>query len=209
VSTSSSDGRAPVSPKISSLNELGFPDQLFRESNEPPATSGSTSCSESPTLSVSRSQISSFRRAHQRWTMTNSLAVPRPTTTISLMPKRSSTPSTKPPDAQSSDSAEPEGRLWRVKFHREPAKIVAKYDPMDPTFRPTLGELVDALSSDPKQFEKKRGKLARCRAADLTFADGVAWRAVFELDESTRTVRVLALGTHDDAYTDAVRRSST
>jgi hypothetical protein len=67
--------------------------------------------------------------------------------------------------------------------------------------------LSDQLASNPKQFPKKSGKLATMRAAEIRFADGVVWRAVFELSESERVVRVLALGPHDEAYEAAQRRS--
>jgi hypothetical protein len=43
------------------------------------------------------------------------------------------------------------------------------------------------------------------RAASLTFR-GTAWRAVFTLDENARIVMVWALGPHDRAYEEAVRR---
>jgi hypothetical protein len=115
-------------------------------------------------------------------------------------------PSTKPPGRRSSDTAAQDGHRWRVSFHREPAKIVAAYDRNDRIFRPTLRELIDALATNPKQFEKKRGPLRDCRAVDVTFRDGIVWRAVFVLDESARCVRVLALGPHDAAYADVIRR---
>lgn len=100
----------------------------------------------------------------------------------------------------------PADRRWHVKFHREPAKVVALYDPMDSVFRPTVGAIIEALATDPKQFKKKHGKLDGCRAADATFRDGVVWRAVFEIDEATRTVRVLAFGPHEQL---ARRNSNT
>jgi hypothetical protein len=138
--------------------------------------------------------------------MTNSLVVPLPAMMSSSTPKRSSTRLTKPPDDRSSVTAARDGRGWRVRFHREPAKLVAKYDRDDPAFRPTLGELVKALATNPKQFEKKRGKLKDCRAVEMVFTDRVAWRAVFVIDEVARSVKVLALGPHDVAYADAIRR---
>jgi mRNA-degrading endonuclease RelE of RelBE toxin-antitoxin system len=75
------------------------------------------------------------------------------------------------------------------------------------SFRPTIGELIDALEADPKQFPKKHGKPKGCRAAPVVYADGIVWRAVYELNERKRTVRVLALGPHDEAYEDAGNRS--
>jgi hypothetical protein len=122
------------------------------------------------------------------------------------MPTHFSMPSMKPPHRRSSGTAGPGGRGWRVRFHREPAKIIAGHDQDDATFRPTLRELVHALSTNPKQFAKKHGKLAECRAVNMTFAGTVAWRAVFVIDEPTRLVNVLALGPHDTAYADAIRR---
>jgi hypothetical protein len=73
-------------------------------------------------------------------------------------------------------------------------------------FRPTIGQLIDALKSNPKQFPKKNGPLKDARAADLRFAEGVVWRAVFTVDESGRTVKVLSLSRHDVAYNEATRR---
>jgi hypothetical protein len=75
----------------------------------------------------------------------------------------------------------------------------------DPAFRPTLAALVAALKIDPKRFPKKHGRLKAVRAASLTFR-GAAWRAVFTLDEDARIVMVWALGPHDRAYEEAVRR---
>lgn len=108
--------------------------------------------------------------------------------------------------ARSSATPAPGVRLWRVKFHREVAKLIAKHG-NDNDVRPALGELWRALESDPKQFAKKRGALRGARAADITYADGVAWRAVFTLDEAERVVKVLALDPHDVAHEAAARRT--
>jgi len=105
-----------------------------------------------------------------------------------------------------SDTPEPDGRPYHVSFHREVAKIVAQHGVDSELFRPTIGELITALENHPKKFEKKRGKLKDTRAAEVQFSDGVAWRAVFLIDEDRRAVRVLALGPHDAAYADAQRR---
>jgi mRNA-degrading endonuclease RelE of RelBE toxin-antitoxin system len=69
-----------------------------------------------------------------------------------------------------------------------------------------LRELTEELQTNPKQFPKKQGKLKNRRAADLRFGDGVAWRAVFEIDEAARVVYVTALEKHDEAYRSAKRR---
>jgi hypothetical protein len=203
---SSSDEPAPASRKSNSLSEPEFLAQPSPESNAAPEPSESTSFSELPTPSESPSRVSSFRRAQEQWTTINSRFVPPPAITNSSTQRPFSTPSTKPPGRRSSDTAAQDGRRWRVRFHREPAKIVAAYDGHDPAFRPTLRELIDALATNPKQFEKKRGKLKDCRAVDVTFRDGVVWRAVFVVDESARDVKVLAFGPHDGAYADAMRR---
>ncbi len=63
------------------------------------------------------------------------------------------------------------------------------------------------LRRDPKVFPKKSGPLRAARAAKLRFR-GTAWRAVFTLDEATRTVTILSLGPHDRAYAEAERRLS-
>jgi len=69
-----------------------------------------------------------------------------------------------------------------------------------------MRQIVLELSTNPKQFPKKAGGLSALRAVPLRLATGVAWRAVFEVDEAAREVRVLALGPHDRAYLDAARR---
>jgi mRNA-degrading endonuclease RelE of RelBE toxin-antitoxin system len=83
---------------------------------------------------------------------------------------------------------------------------LAKFGLANPTFRPTLAHLVAELKRDPKQFPKKSGKLANARAASLRYRGRESWRAVFRLDEANRTVFVMSLGPHDDAYADAERR---
>ena len=81
-----------------------------------------------------------------------------------------------------------------------------KFGAESAVFRPTLAELKASREVDPKQYPKKRGKLKDARAAALTFRGGVAWRAVFTISDQTRTVRVIALEPHDDAYRNAKRR---
>jgi hypothetical protein len=66
--------------------------------------------------------------------------------------------------------------------------------------------LFEKLRENPKQYPKKQGRLGGVRAADVTFADGVVWRAVFAIDEAARRVTVAALAPHDRAYKDAERR---
>jgi hypothetical protein len=112
----------------------------------------------------------------------------------------------KPPD-DSNATAGPGDRPWRVSFHREVAKTIAKHGGEDsPAFTPTIGELRSALESDPKQFPKKAGKLKDARAAHIRFAAGVEWVAAYTIDQAKREVRVLSLGPHDRAYTDAAKR---
>ncbi|HEX3671229.1 MAG TPA: hypothetical protein VHT92_05935 [Candidatus Cybelea sp.] len=64
---------------------------------------------------------------------------------------------------------------------------------------------MEALEENPKQFQKKKGRLRNARAADLAF-QGVTHRAVFTLDEKAREVFVLALDPHDVAYQAATKR---
>lgn len=85
-------------------------------------------------------------------------------------------------------------------------RIIAQETRNKPTFQPSLLELERHLKTNPKQFPKKQGKLSKCRAASLVRYDGVAWRMVFTLDEKERIVYVLALGTHDKAYSAAEKR---
>ena len=122
---------------------------------------------------------------------------------ISSTPTPSSTRSRKPTKF---DTAVPAGQNpWTVELHREVAKDVARYGLRDIRFTPSLRELIDALAANPKQFEKKKGKLKAARAADLQFKN-VTFRAVFILDEAARTVSILSLDPHDEAYRNAKRR---
>jgi mRNA-degrading endonuclease RelE of RelBE toxin-antitoxin system len=73
-------------------------------------------------------------------------------------------------------------------------------------FRPPIGALVDELERDPKRNPKKSGRLSAARAASLRFADGIAWRLVYTIDEQNRVVTIAGLGPHDVAYADAIRR---
>jgi len=150
---------------------------------------------------------------------TNSLAVPRLPPTSSAMFAIFSGHSTKttklprqtqeaPPRAlRCADTATPGvARRWSVEAHREVRKLIALYGLEADIFRPSLAELLAALEANPKQFPMKRGKLKNARAADVTFRNGVVWRAVFTLDEPSRVVRLLALGPHDTAYSESERR---
>lgn len=200
------DGRVAVSPSPSLPNEPAFHALPFHASSADPATSESTWFNASPMRSTFPSPNCSSRR-RMNSSMTTSWCVAQLRRRISLStPTRSSMRSTKPPDDRSGGTAEPGGREWRVRFHPKVAKLIARYDADDPSFRPTLGALRNALATNPKQFEKKSGKLRPCRAAALSFADGVSWRAVFKLDEPARVVNVLSLAPHDAAYAEAVRR---
>jgi mRNA-degrading endonuclease RelE of RelBE toxin-antitoxin system len=106
------------------------------------------------------------------------------------------------------DTVAPDGQdPWDVELHREVGKDVAGYGLCDPSFSPTLGELISALEANPKQFPKKKGKLNGARAADLGFK-GVTFRAVFVLEERSRTVFILSLDKHDVAYRNAVTRGA-
>jgi hypothetical protein len=120
------------------------------------------------------------------------------------MPGISLLPWTKRPNQN--DTAERDVPEWIVSFHPEVLKLIAKHGLDSPLFRPTLGQLISRLERDPKRFAKKQGRLRRARAADIRFADGAVWRAVFVLDESTRRVFVCALAPHDVAYNEAERR---
>jgi hypothetical protein len=102
----------------------------------------------------------------------------------------------------------PGGLRYRVSLHREVAKTIASRGGAgSEEFRPRLSELFEQLATDPKRFSKKAGLLQNVRAARLILQPGVAWRAVFTIDDSQMLVRVIALGPHDDAYRDATRRA--
>jgi mRNA-degrading endonuclease RelE of RelBE toxin-antitoxin system len=76
----------------------------------------------------------------------------------------------------------------------------------NPDFKPTFIILLCELKRDPKQFPKKTGPLKGARAAPVRYRGREAWRAVYRLDDRTRTVFVLSLATHDEAYEVATRR---
>jgi len=96
---------------------------------------------------------------------------------------------------------------WLVRYHRRVDRAINEGGGIDSDrFQPRLRQIVRALATDPKQFPKKAGEISALRSVSLRFDTGVAWRAVFEVDEATREVRVLALGPHDRAYLDAARR---
>jgi hypothetical protein len=174
--------------------------------------SASTPFNASRPPSASRSLISSFRQAQRLWTTLNSLAVPPLLTTTSAMPGSFSKRSTKRTKDEGEDPHRSSGihapadRRWHVRPHREVEKRIAQYASDADVFRPSIGELIDALETNPKQFPKKHGTLRDARATELKFADGVTWRAVFRLDEDTRTVFWLSLDPHDLAYKNARNR---
>jgi len=169
--------------------------------------SGWRSFSESPMPSASLSPIFSFRQAMIAWTNASSPLVSTAETKILSTREPSSTPSTRQEGGQSSGTAAPADRPWTVKLHTKVARTIAAYGGENSTkFRPLIAELIDALEVNPKQFPKKQGQLKQTRSADVSFADGVIWRLVFVLDETSRTVKVVALGPHDAAYADARRR---
>ena len=140
-----------------------------------------------------------------------SLAVPPIRAKTSSTRTRSSKPSTKPegPPAKKSDATAGAGdRPWRVRLHPKVAKQIATYSggAASPLFRPTIGSIIEALKTDPKQYGKKKGPLKDARAADLRYNDGVTYRAVFTINEAEHVVDVLALDPHDKAYQVATNR---
>lgn len=187
--------QASAVPPFRASNALLVRTSVSMSSSDLPARSGRpcTPCSLPPEQSISRMMMSSSD-------------APKRQTTTSSTPTPSSTPSTKRPD-DSNATAGPGGRPWSVSFHREVSKTIAKHGGEDsPAFVPTVRELKAALASDPKQYPKKAGPLRETRATHVRFADGVEWVAVFTIDEASRAVRVISLGPHDRAYTDAQKR---
>ena len=209
---SSSGGRAPDSPSNSLPSEPESRAQPSPASSEASGTSASTPSNVSRTHSASLSPTSSFRRAQRALTTQNSLVVPVPPTTTSAMPGNFSKRSTKRTKVEgvdphrSSATPAPADRRWHVRPHREVEKRIAQFASDVHIFRPSIGELIDALETNPKQFPKKHGPLHDARAAEPKFADGVTWRAVFRLDEETRSVFWLSLDPHDAAYKSASNR---
>lgn len=194
-------------PKILSQNDPEFLDQPSRESNEAsPTTSESTWSNDLPTDSVSPFLNSSFSKAQKLWTTLNSLGVPQTMTTHLLIPTLSLLPSMKQPEHQSNDTPLLGVQPWVVTFHPKVAKEITRPGLSDSAFRPTIGDLLERLKNDPKQFAKKNGDLSSARAAEAAFNDGVVWRGGFTLDEKRRTVKIISFGPHDRAYAQAKRR---
>lgn len=96
--------------------------------------------------------------------------------------------------------------MWQVEFQPSVARRVAKLGIANPDFNPTIAEVLLELERDPKQFEKKSGKLAKMRAVELRYRNAV-WRLVFTLDEKECVVICIALDKHDEAYRSAERRA--
>lgn len=204
---SSRDGREPAFPKNNLRNERESLAPPFPESNAAPLTPESKSCSGSPMPSASPFPSSSFHLAMIAWTTARSPRVSIREMMSSSTRGPSSPRSTRLQDERSNDTAELAGHLWTVKLHPKVAKTIAAHGGEDSgKFRPTIGALISALENNPKQFTKKHGQLRDARAAEITFAKGAVWRAVFVVDAATRIVKVLALGPHDEAYIDAKRR---
>ena len=99
---------------------------------------------------------------------------------------------------------EPADRAWRVKLARAAQRVVTRFGYDDPDFSPSLKDVLEALEHDPKQFEKKAGKLAGIRAAPLRYRNA-PWRIPFILDEREHAVLVLTIDKHDAAYRAASR----
>jgi hypothetical protein len=210
VSTSFSSVREPDFLKESSRSEPASLVQPFPELSAPPPMSASASCNESPMRLVSPLLDSSTQRstnASMTSTTPNSPGASLMDPRISSRRTRFLPQSMRPPDDRVNDTVAPADRQWIVKFHREPQKRVTEFGGEESDkFRPTIGSIIGALKSNPKQFPKKHGQLKDIRAAGTTFADGVTWKVVFVLDEGSRSVTVLALAPHDIAYAEAKRR---
>lgn len=199
---SSSNEPSEDSRRATSQRVRASLDKQFPRSSPATETSPLASSKKSRPSSVAVSKISSslvpFGSMTPSWRAAQQRRRPRSSTPIS-----SSTQSTK---QTKYGTALPVGQKpWRVVLHRDVAKDVAHYGLGNRRFTPTLRELVDALSANPKQFPKKKGKLKDARSADLT-CENVVFRAVFVLDEAARRVLVLSLDPHDRAYTYATRR---
>src|SRR5580658_1475727 len=207
ATTCSSNVPAHASHRRSSHSARASLALRSRGSKTAPATSasGHSIGSQPQSAFPSRASLSRVGSTPDRWTTTSSSVAstnPIPsssTPTISLLPSPM-------PNGTGCGTATPEGPPWRVPWARKPEKVARRYGLHSAIFRPTLGQLVRLLEIEPKRFPKKRGRLRDARAAELLFADGIAWRAVFTVSESTRTVRILAVGPHDRAYEEAERR---
>jgi hypothetical protein len=207
VSTLSRQGRGAAYRKVNWRNGPACPDQRSPEWSAPPATSALKPSSESQMLSALRFRHSSCRSTKKSLTIGRSPHGSIAETMSSLTQPPFSALSTKRRGAKSNDIVEPGAQDWSVKLHAKVIKTIAAHGGLQSgAFRPDIGDLIDHIRQNPKQFPKKQGALRDLRAADVIFADGMVWRAVYTLDEATRTVRVVALGPHDAAYRDAERR---
>ena len=199
---SSSSERNTGFPKSILLSEQASHDRPSQKSNPDMGMSPSKPSRGLPPF-LGAASTSSSSLAVSEWMMMSSCGAQARRGPNSSTPKSFSTPSTK---RTKYDTAVPAGQKpWIVKLHRQVGKEVAGYGLADRRFSPSLRELIDALSANPKQFPRKKGKLKDARAAGLKF-EKVTFRAVFTLDEAARLVLVLSLDPHDVAYDRATRR---
>jgi hypothetical protein len=199
---SSSSEPNTESPKPTLLTEPVSHDRPSPKSNPVKATSPSKFSKKSPPFSVAES-TSSLSLVVCELMMLSSKSERMLHAASSSTPERSLEQSTRPTKF---DTVVPVGQEpWTVELHREVGKDVAGYGLCEPSFSPTLGELISALEANPKQFPKKQGKLKSARAAHLKFKNTM-YCAVFILDEAARVVLVLSLDPHDEAYLKATHR---
>ncbi len=107
-------------------------------------------------------------------------------------------------DTPLSATPAPAGRAWRVELSNAASRVAAHYGRDDPDFNPTIAEIIAKLADDPKQFEKKFGKLRHVRAAPLRYRNA-PWRMPYVIDEQERVVTVITIDKHDAAYRAASR----
>jgi len=98
------------------------------------------------------------------------------------------------------------GGGWRVNLHPAVARALSEYRRKNADFRPPINTMLEDLRSDPKAIGKKKaGRLSWARAYTLRYR-GDLWRAVYEVLETERVVKIWSFAQHDDAYNDAMRR---
>jgi len=192
---SSTNEPSTESPKATLPQEQASPDKPSPKSSPVTATLEWASLRGSRVFSDAELESSSSRAASE-WMMLSSCAAPTPQKAILSTRTLSSMQSTK---RMNFDTVVPAGqKLWRVAFHKQVGKEVAGYGLLDARFAPTIRELIDALTANPKQFLQKKGKLKDARAAHLKF-ENVEFVAVFTLNEAARFVTILSLASHDTA----------
>jgi mRNA-degrading endonuclease RelE of RelBE toxin-antitoxin system len=94
---------------------------------------------------------------------------------------------------------------FNVEFHPKAAKEAKDMLRMNLELNYDFRQYLEELAEEPYKFPKKQGKLKSCRALYLK-VKGNAWRLIFRIIDARDLVEILAIGSHDDAYSSAEKR---